>query len=85
MISDGNILRFLYFLFFIFFLLRGIKETYNCTLIQKGPKAPLKGIFHSSPVLTAGRVKNRYRCAWLVYPLLLLSVNQAEDEVLFLF
>jgi len=31
-------------------------------------KAQLRGIFHSSPVLTAGQVKNWYRCAWLVYP-----------------
>ena len=40
----------------------------------------------SSPVLTSGRVKSRYRCAWRVYPQgvkLLLSVNQAEDEVVF--
>ena len=26
-------------------------------------KAPSGGIFHSNPVLTAGRVKNQYHCA----------------------
>jgi len=62
--------------------LRGIKETHNCTPYAKwgvvSPKAPLRGI-HSSPVLTAVRVKkNWYCCAWLVYPSgirLLLSVT----------
>jgi len=31
-------------------------------------KAPFRGMFLSSLVLTAGRVKNQYHCAWLVYP-----------------
>ena len=31
-------------------------------------KALLRGIFHSSPILTSGWVKNRYCCAWLVFP-----------------
>ena len=48
------------------------KETHNCTPYAKcgvaSLKVPLRGIFHSSPVLTAGRVKNQYRCAWLLYP-----------------
>ena len=46
----------------------------------------MRGIFQSSPVLTSGRVKKQYRCAWLVYPQgakLLLSVHQAENEVFF--
>ena len=48
----------------------------------------MRGIFQSSPVLTSGRVKKQYRCAWLVYPQgakLLLSVHQAENEVFFLY
>ena len=51
-------------------------------------KSPLRGIFHSSPVLTAGRVKNRYRCAWLVYPSevkLLLSAEPGWRTSLVLF
>ena len=39
----------------------------------------MRGIFSSSAVLIAGRVKNCYRCAWLVYPSgvkLLLSAQQ---------
>ena len=51
-------------------------------------KSPLRGIFHSSPVLTAGRVKNRYRCAWLVYPSevkLLLSAEPGWRKSLVLF
>ena len=47
------------------------KETHNFTPYAKwgvrSLKAPSGGIFHSNPVLTAGRVKNRYHCAWLVY------------------
>ena len=31
-----------------------LRKTHNCTLMQNGD---LRGIFHSSPVLTAGRVK----------------------------
>ena len=48
----------------------------------------MRGIFQSSPVLTSGRVKKQYRCAWLVYPQgakLLLSVHQAENEVFFIY
>ena len=52
-------------------------------------KAPLRGIFHSSPVLlTGGRVKHGYCCAWHVYPsgvILLPVTTWAEDEVLFYF
>jgi len=62
--------------------LKGIKETHNCTPYAKWgvviPKAQLRAIFHSSQVLTAGQVKNRYCCAWVVYPSrirLLLSVT----------
>ena len=51
--------------------LRGIKKTHNCTPYAKwgvvSPKAPLRGIFHSSPVLTADRVKDWNCCAWLVF------------------
>ena len=51
--------------------LSGIKENQNCTAFSKWEVVSLKvlsgGIFHSSPVLTAGWVKIWYRCAWLVY------------------
>jgi len=50
---------------------RNFKETHNCTAYEKwgvkNLKAPLDGIFHSSPVLPASRQKPRYHCAWLVY------------------
>ena len=56
--------------YYTFSEFRGIKETHNCTPYVKwgvvNPKAPLRGIFHSSPILTAGRIKNRYCCACLV-------------------
>ena len=55
------------------FRLKGnFKEAHNSTPCAKwgvlSLKDPLRGIFHSSPVLIAGGVKTRYCCAWLVYP-----------------
>ena len=48
-----------------------ILVTLNCTAYAKwvieNLKATSGGIFHSSLVLTADQVKNRYHCAWLVY------------------
>ena len=53
--------------------LSGIKETHNSTTCAKwgveSLRAPPGRIFHRSPVLTAGWVKSRYHCAWLVYQL----------------
>ena len=47
--------------YYILSELRGIQETHNCTPNAKwgvvSPKVQLRGIFHCSPVLTAGRVK----------------------------
>jgi len=43
---------------------RGIKETHNCSYAIWGvisPKAPLRGIFHSSPVLTV-ELKTVFLC-----------------------
>ena len=45
-------------------------------------KAPLGGIFHNRPVNTAGRVKNQYRCAWLVYPSLVIILLSAKPQFL---
>ena len=48
----------------------------------------MRGIFHSSPVLTAGWVKNWYCCAWLIHPSgirLLLSVTPGWRWILVLF
>ena len=63
------------------------KETDNYTPYVKwgvvSLKAPLRGIFQSSPVLIAGQVKNLYQCAWVVYPSgvkLLLSANQESAK-----
>ena len=46
------------------------KETHNCTTYAKWGVESLKassgGIFHSSPVITAGWEKNQYHCACLV-------------------
>ena len=55
----------------VFLTKRTFKATHNCTAYTKwgavSLHAPSGGIFHSSPVLTAGWVKNWYCCARLVY------------------
>ena len=51
-IGDCPLCSFCYTLSKLSWILR---KTHNCTLMQN---RDLRGIFHSSPVLTAGRVKN---------------------------
>ena len=71
--------------------LRGIlRKPINSTLYAKwgfvSPDAPLRGIFHSSSVLTAGRVKNSivvhglYTHQGLNF---FFELHQAEEEVLY--
>ena len=56
----------------LYFQVNGIKETHNCTPNAKwrvvSPEFLLRVIliFHSSPVLTAGGVKNRYCYACII-------------------
>ena len=73
------------------FRVKGKKETHNCTPFVKwgveSPKATMKGIFYSSPVLTAGRVINQHLVVHGLYThqglKSFFQLHQAEDEVLF--
>ena len=81
---------------FLSFRLRGIlRKTYSCNSYAKwgvvSLKAPLRGISHRSPVLTAGRVKTGIVVHGLYvhkglnsfFQLNRNQLHQAEDEVLF--
>ena len=72
------------FFFIILFPSFRIKEHHNCNPYAKwgvvSPEALLRGIFHSCPVLTAGRVKNWYHCAWLGFQSRLNSFFQYTKQ-----